>query len=92
MLSPKYLDKVPYYMHESLRAYVLDGKPVDPFLYGVLSNDLKEAIDYADTFNILALKDWVSLVYNAIPFDCQGSRKKVDAWVASGGHNGRNKK
>lgn len=92
MLRPEYLQNIPYYMHDQLRAYVMNGVPPSSFLMAVLCNDLKEAVAHADASNILALKDWASLMVNDVPADCQGSREKVVMWLIEGGHNGRNPK
>ena len=75
---------VPQYMHTAIRQYVLDHQRPGDFLVAVLSNDLFQAVEKADTANSKALREWVTLVYNYCPSDCWGSPTKVEEWIKHG--------
>lgn len=73
----------------SIRQYVDHGQPIGHFLLAVLSNDLKESVAYADEDNMAELGNIVKLIMNHVPAACQGSKAKVDEWLASGGLRGK---
>ena len=68
-------------MLESLRAYAEHGRPVGDFLTAVLANDLMEAFNRADDFNIGNMPAFCAWVYNECPSPAHGSRAKVKAWI-----------
>ncbi len=75
------LDRVPVYMAESVRGYLLQGVPPCDFLRKVLENDLHGAALRADAANEAALYGW-ACVLDALPLDCWGSSKMVDRYLA----------
>ena len=74
----------PQNIKESLQLYVHKRCPPSSFLYMVLSNNLCRSIGLADGTNLAALPSIVAYVWNEIPGDCWGSRKKVEAWLEGG--------
>ncbi len=69
----------------NLYNYVNHGTPGGHFLTAVLSGDLFEAVNRADTNNQKALTDLVKLIYNDVPWTAVGSKEKVSAWIEKGG-------
>ena len=66
---------------ETIDNYVKYKYPPGGFVYAVLSNNLMEAFNRADSINTKYMKDIVSYVYNHIPMDCWGSKEIVDKWL-----------
>lgn len=66
---------------DSLDRYAKDGIPTGSFLEAVLSNDLMDAMSRADLKNRAVVFYICSYVYNELPADCHGSRKKVAQWL-----------
>jgi len=66
---------------ESIEAYAKTGRPTGGFLYAVLSNNLCESFDRADTENRAALHEIIRYIYHNIPADSWGSTEKVEAWL-----------
>lgn len=64
----------------AIRKHADHGYEVGHFVTAVLENDLKEAVNRADDFNIRVLPDIVRYCYWEIPSPCWGSPKKVAAW------------
>lgn len=84
--------QVPVHNHESLNAYIMDGRPVGSFLHAVLTNNLRDSFGQADRINTTFLRETVSWLYNHAPCDCWQSPQKVEEWKAAGGLNGLRKK
>jgi hypothetical protein len=74
---------------ESLEDYVRTGRPVGSFLEAVISNNLKDAVMFADARNICNLPAFASYMYNNMPAPSQGSRERYRAWVERGGLAGK---
>ncbi len=72
---------VPGHMHGAIRNYVINHLNPGDFLTAVLSNDLREAFGRADERNLVALHDWVNLLYNYVPGQCWGSQDAVYDWT-----------
>ncbi len=72
---------VPPGMHRAITDWVLDHHLPGHFLTAVLENNLCEAVGRADEENILALQNWVRLLYNYTPGCCWGSVRKVRTWL-----------
>lgn len=64
----------------SLHRYVQEGRSTGHFLTAILENDLKGAVDHADSQNRKLLDVWVKYLYNRIPHTCWGSKEKVKKW------------
>ena len=73
---------IPDYMHPAITDYVLRHRKPGDFLTAVLSNDLFKAVGQADNDNLVALHDWVILIYNFTPSNCWGSPERVKEWTA----------
>ena len=74
--------QLPLATQEGLARYIEARRPPGHFLTAVLSNDLTEAVNRADSDNAVALSACVQwLVWHA-PSLCWGSRRKVEAWLA----------
>ena len=71
---------IPEHMHEAIRAFVEDGRPVGGFLIALLSNDLRGAAERADGLNRAALFGWMSFLCNYAPAECWGSPERVNGW------------
>lgn len=72
----------------ALVAYKEKHAPVGDFLKAVLSNDLKNAVGYADTGNLCALKEIVMWVIWELPGVSQGSPEKYAEWIWKGNRHG----
>lgn len=86
------MENIPRHMWQGVQLYVEQGIPPGSFLTAVLSNDLKGAFMRADEMNLAAMRKWVQFMYWDMPSDAQGSREKVEAWIAHGGLNGLQQK
>lgn len=77
-------------MFPSVVAYVLWGRPVGPFLRGVIANEpFQEVACRADGENALALPSWARLVVNVFPSRSQGDSVSYRNWIKQGGWEGR---
>lgn len=74
---------------EALDRYVQTGELHGGFLTALLENDLREAICRADTNNRRDLPYIVEYCMQHIPYQCWGSKQKVDNWINQGGLKGR---
>jgi hypothetical protein len=72
---------IPEHMHGGLRRYIENGILPGSFLTAVLTNDLKNAIGFADHINLWNIPRYVSFLYNYAPSGCWGSPAKVQSWV-----------
>ena len=82
-------DRLPEHMQEAARGYVEQGHPVGDFLRAVLENKLVESFAKADFINSDAIYEWATWLYNECPLPARGSAKAVNAWIKSGGLEGR---
>ncbi len=73
--------RIPDYMQEGLAAYIDQGRQPGDFLEAVLCNDLRGAVQNADSQNILVLPAYVAFLYNEAPGNCWGTHDRVDAWL-----------
>lgn len=80
--------EIPEHLWESIRRYVLEGRPTGSFLTAVFSNDLFGAYARADDEASAAVRDIVVFVHNRCPIGCHGSLEKVAAWRERGGLDG----
>lgn len=68
----------PQVIQESLKRYVENGVSTGSFLIAVLANDLMEAFNRADDYNLPALGSIVAYITMEIPIPCCVSYEKVD--------------
>lgn len=78
-------DALPEHMLDGVADYLLFGLEPGGFLRALFSNDLKDSFGRADEINVAAMRAWVLFIYNEMPSLAQGSRERVQAWVARGG-------
>lgn len=76
--------RVPEHTLRALDGYIQEHRPIGHFLTAVLSNDLRDAVGYADPDNEAALCDIVRYLHNCAPSICLGSLDSVAAWIAYG--------
>lgn len=72
--------KLPKHLQDSMERYIEDGIRSGGFLTAVLSNDLKGAVNVADSGNIKLLPDIVIWLYNEVPQECWGHEENVQNW------------
>ena len=70
----------PSEVQNALSDYVTNGHAMGHFLTAVASNDLFQAIGYADEDNVRRLKLYVQWFYNVAPSGCHGSMANVRTW------------
>lgn len=73
---------LPLYMADGVFYYLIHHLQPGRFLMNILSNDLRGAVQEADDFNGMRLKEWVQFMYNYFPSESWGSEKKVQEWLA----------
>ena len=72
---------IPTHMMVGLERYVEEHCPVGHFLTAVLENNLKEAVNRADDYNLNNLPVYVHYLYNEVDARCWGSPEKVKKWL-----------
>lgn len=72
---------IPATILEALYAYVEHRQQPGHFLNAVLSNNLLEAVQRADSQSQAALREIVEFVYNNLPSNSYGSYRAVSAWL-----------
>ena len=88
MSFPRY-DRVPSHMESALKKYVETGRLHGDFLRAVMENNLVEAYGSADLKNRDAMEEWTMCLFNDIPASCWGDEETVNAWIESGGLEGK---
>lgn len=78
-------DALPEHMLDGVADYLLFGLEPGGFLMALFSNDLKGSFGRADETNVACMRTWVLFIYNEMPSLAQGSRERVQAWIARGG-------
>ena len=81
--------RVPQSLHGGLRRYVEFGVRPGAGLYAVLTNDLRAAVGQLDATNLPHLASIVGFLKFYVPGSCWGDQTKCEAWIKSGGINGR---
>lgn len=79
---------IPEHMHESIAAYILEGRRPGHFLRAVLENNLAEAVGRADGDNRDALAGWVLFLVNYAPGGCWRTPERVVEWIDHEGLKG----
>lgn len=83
------LEILPRHMQDAVKRYIEYGIEGGSFLNAVMSNEFTETIGRADAINLQYLQKWAEYIYWYAPYECHGSWKKVEAWIARGGLKGR---
>ena len=73
--------ELPAHLVTSMAYYIVQGRPLGDFLRACVSNDFKEACGRADSRNIHVLKEIAIFIVQEMPYPCQGSAAKYDAWL-----------
>ena len=68
-------------MLDAIKRYTEDHEPRGDFLRAVISNDLRNAVGYADDDNLTNLPAFVAYFHNIAPGPCWGSPEKYLAWI-----------
>ena len=72
---------IPQYMANGVYNYLNLGLPPGHFLSAVICNDLREAVERADSSNELRLAAWVKFFYNYCPSNSWGSKEIMIKWM-----------
>jgi hypothetical protein len=80
-LFPGVYMAIPERMRGAIRRYLHDRIPPGDFLTAVICNDLRNAINRADSENLPLLKLYVQWFYNVAPGNCHGSYAVMQAWL-----------
>lgn len=79
VLQAKY-PGIPPHMWDGVLRYIDHGIKPGNFLTALFSNDLVEAVQFADEENRRALAEWARFLYNDAPWGSWGSAEQVTAW------------
>ena len=77
-----YYSEIPQHMRDAIRRYIVDYIQPGDFLTGVITNDLRRAVNHADAQNLPLLKLYVQWFYNIAPGNCHGSPEIMFEWLA----------
>ena len=72
---------IPDHMIGGLRRYIENGIKPGSFLSAVLSNNLRDAVEYADDTNYRRIPDYIQFLYNYAPAGSWGSVKNFYSWM-----------
>jgi hypothetical protein len=76
-----YEGKIPLFTLGGLVRYVERGIQTGSFLQYMLSNDVLNAVKYADTENREHIVDIILFMHQALPYEAFGSPEKYTAWI-----------
>jgi hypothetical protein len=74
---------IPVETLNAIDRYVFARLPPGDFLEAVLSNNLQQTFNLADTKNREVLPAIVAYVFNHTPPQCRGNPERVDQWLNS---------
>lgn len=80
--------EIPDYMAGQIVGYVERGEEPGDFIKAVIRNDLKGAVEHADSTNLVNIVAFVKYFYNRTPASCWGSQALLLGWIQSGGKQG----
>jgi hypothetical protein len=72
---------IPERMMIGIRRYIDEHKRPGDFLQAIISNELKNAIWYADDENMDLLPHYVQYFYWKAPSECWGNKKAMEKWI-----------
>lgn len=75
------LAQLPEHLQEGIRDYIEVGLPLGGFLQAVVQNDLARAVERADPFTSLQLKEVVKFFLHYAPGTCHGSKQAYEEWI-----------
>ena len=73
---------IPPHMQAAIKRYVIDRLRPGNFLSAVISNDLRGAVDHADSDNLPLIKLYVQWFYNRAPAICHGTAQRMEDWLS----------
>jgi hypothetical protein len=76
-------------MGPGIEMYIRDGVVPGGFLTAIITNNLKDAVQYADDENVGNIPAYVDYFYNVAPARCWGSEANMQRWCIEGGLRGR---
>lgn len=79
----EYVHLIPPHMVGGLERYLFNGIPPGSFLAAVLTNNLKNAFNNADSTNAAAMGDWMRVMVNFMPSNTWGSVENYRAHLDS---------
>lgn len=79
--NPRRYELIRPEIRRALDRWAESAHPIGHFLTAVVSNDLMNAVAYADDQNLIALPAILTYLYNEFPSGCWGSPKKVEGWI-----------
>lgn len=74
--------KIPKHMQEAIIRYIVERLPTGSFLQAVIENNLRDAVNRADSENLVLLKTYVQFFYNRAPAGCSGYPQVYKDWLA----------
>lgn len=80
--------RIPFYMQEPIRNYIINGHPIGDFLFEVFCNNLTMAFARADANNKSVMEGYAALLLAGIPAMAFGSEKRIKDWKAHSGYRG----
>lgn len=83
-MNPNY-ELLPESLRGGAQRYIEQGKRPDDFLSAVICNDLKGALNRADSDNRPLLRDIVMFWHWEAPGNSWGSYERFEAWCKKGG-------
>jgi hypothetical protein len=75
-------ERVPMGLRGGIERYVEHGILPGHFLRAIICNDLKDAVQRADTENMFLIAVYVAFFYNYCPSGCWGSKERMLEWSA----------
>lgn len=78
------LKLLPESMRDVMFNYIVYGLAPGHFLTAVLSNNLNQAVQRGDQYNVEHLHDYVKFLYWSVPMECWGSDESVTRWLKHG--------
>lgn len=74
-------DQIPAHMQSAIMRYIELGIKPGDFLTAVITNDLRNAVGYADATNLPLIPLYVRWFYNEAPSGCHGSTAEMKNWI-----------
>jgi len=72
--------KLPPGLRHAMSEYIDHNILHGGFLYAVLSNNLRDSVQLADSHNLPRIPEIVEWLFSYAPSECWGSRERVDNW------------
>lgn len=73
---------IPSRMESGIKMWIDHGVMPGGFIRAIIENDLRSAVERADSENLANIPAYVSYFYNEAPMMCWGSKERVENWAA----------